>query len=47
MCTSPPVTDVWDGKTADYVVIPSQRHSLQAIDDSVILLTVFKSLPSA
>ena len=39
--------EVWDGKTADYVVIPSQRHSLQAIDDSVILLTVFKSLPSA
>ena len=37
----------WDGKTADYVVIPPQRHSLQAVDDSVILLTVFKSLPSA
>jgi quercetin dioxygenase-like cupin family protein len=38
--------DAWDGKTGDYVVIPPQRHSLQAIDDSVVLLTVFKSLPA-
>jgi quercetin dioxygenase-like cupin family protein len=39
--------DSWDGKAGDYVVIPPQRHSLQAIDDSVVMLTVFKSLPSA
>jgi quercetin dioxygenase-like cupin family protein len=39
--------DVWDGQTGDYVVIPPQRHSLQAVDDSVVMLTVFKSLPSA
>lgn len=39
--------DSWDGKTGDYVVIPPKRHSLQALDDSVVLLTVFKSLPSA
>jgi quercetin dioxygenase-like cupin family protein len=39
--------DAWDGKTGDYVVIPPQRHSLQAVDDSVVMLTVFKSLPSA
>jgi quercetin dioxygenase-like cupin family protein len=39
--------DEWDGKTGDYVVIPPQRHSLQAVDDSVVMLTVFKSLPSA
>jgi quercetin dioxygenase-like cupin family protein len=39
--------DLWDGKTGDYVVIPPQRHSLQALDDSVVMLTVFKSLPSA
>jgi quercetin dioxygenase-like cupin family protein len=39
--------DMWDGKTGDYVVIPPQRHSLQAVDDSVVMLTVFKSLPSA
>lgn len=39
--------DAWEGKTGDYVVIPPQRHSLQAVDDSVVMLTVFKSLPSA
>jgi quercetin dioxygenase-like cupin family protein len=39
--------DAWDGKAGDYVVIPPQRHSLQAVDDSVIMLTVFKSLPTA
>lgn len=36
--------DSWDGKAGDYVVIPPQRHSLQAVDDSVVMLTVFKSL---
>jgi len=39
--------DAWDGKAGDYVVIPAQRHSLQAVDDSVVMLTVFKSLPPA
>jgi quercetin dioxygenase-like cupin family protein len=39
--------DAWDGKAGDYVVIPPQRHSLQAVDDSVVMLTVFKSLPTA
>src|SRR6516164_7567420 len=39
--------DALDGKTGDYVVIPPQRHSLQAVDDSVVMLTVFKSLPVA
>lgn len=39
--------DEWDGKTGDYVIIPPQRHSLHAVDDSVIMLTVFKSLPTA
>ena len=37
----------WDGKPGDYVVIPPQRHSLQAVEDSVIMLTVFKSLSAA
>jgi quercetin dioxygenase-like cupin family protein len=36
----------WDGKTGDYVAIPAQRHALQAVEDSVVLLTVLKSLPS-
>ena len=31
---------VWDGKTGDYLNIPPERHSLTAIDDSVVLLTV-------
>ncbi|MGH3969817.1 MAG: cupin domain-containing protein [Mycobacterium sp.] len=39
--------DSWDGKAGDYVVIPPQRHSLQAVDDSVVMLTVFKSLPAS
>jgi quercetin dioxygenase-like cupin family protein len=36
----------WDGKTGDYVVIPAQRHALQAVEDSVVLLTVLKNFPS-
>ena len=39
--------NTWEGKPGDYVVIPPRRHSLQAVDDSVVMLTVFKSLPSA
>jgi quercetin dioxygenase-like cupin family protein len=33
----------WDGRTGDLLVVPDQRHSLQAHEDSVILLTVAKS----
>lgn len=39
-------SESWDGKTGDYVAIPAQRHALQAVEDSVVLLTVLKSLPS-
>lgn len=39
--------DAWDGKTGDYVEIPPQRHALQAIEDSAVMLTVWKSLASA
>ncbi len=38
--------DVWDGKTGDYVAIPPQRHALHAVEDSVVILTVLKSIPS-
>jgi quercetin dioxygenase-like cupin family protein len=38
--------DVWDGKTGDYLAIPAERHALHAVDDSVIMLTVLKSIPS-
>ena len=32
----------WDGRSGDLLVVPDQRHSLQAHEDSVILLTVAK-----
>ncbi|MFV0494351.1 cupin domain-containing protein [Mycobacterium sp.] len=39
--------DAWDGKTGDLVPIPPVRHSLLAVEDSVILLTVVKAQPDA
>lgn len=32
--------DTWEGKTGDYVTIPPIRHSLDAIADSAVVLTV-------
>lgn len=32
--------DTWDGHAGDIVPIPRERHSLEAIEDSVIMLTV-------
>ena len=32
----------WDGRSGDMIVVPNERHSLQAHEDSVILLTVAK-----
>jgi quercetin dioxygenase-like cupin family protein len=32
----------WDGRQGDLIVVPGERHSLQAHEDSVILLTVAK-----
>ncbi|HEX5597799.1 MAG TPA: cupin domain-containing protein [Micromonosporaceae bacterium] len=32
----------WPGQAGDLLVIPQARHSLQALDDSVVLLTVAK-----
>lgn len=37
----------WEGKTGDYVAIPAERHALHAVEDSVVMLTVLKTLPSA
>lgn len=34
----------WEGATGDLVVIPNVRHSLHALEDSVVLLTVMKRL---
>ncbi|OBH86888.1 cupin domain-containing protein [Mycobacterium scrofulaceum] len=39
--------DAWEGKTGDYVAIPAERHALHAVEDSVVMLTVLKTLPSA
>lgn len=38
--------DEWDGKAGDYIAIPPQRHALHAVEDSVVMLTVLKPLPS-
>ena len=34
--------DSWEGRTGDIIIIPPLRHNLQAIVDSVVLLTVAK-----
>lgn len=34
----------WDGATGDHLTIPATRHSLTALEDSVLLLTVAKPL---
>jgi quercetin dioxygenase-like cupin family protein len=32
--------DAWDGTAGDYLVIPPERHGLEAVTDAVVLLTV-------
>lgn len=32
----------WDGSPGDLIVVPDARHDLQALEDSVVLLTVAK-----
>jgi quercetin dioxygenase-like cupin family protein len=34
----------WDGVQGDLIPIPDSRHSLEAVEDSVVLLTVAKTL---
>jgi quercetin dioxygenase-like cupin family protein len=34
---------VWEGLPGDLLVIPPSRHSLEALEDSVVLLTVAKT----
>lgn len=34
--------DQWDGRTGDLLLIPDARHSLLALEDAAILLTVAK-----
>ncbi|WP_322861581.1 cupin domain-containing protein [Mycobacterium europaeum] len=39
--------DAWVGRAGDYVAIPPERHALQAVEDSVVMLTVLKTVPAA
>lgn len=35
-------TDSWEGRDGDFLVIPDARHSLDAVSDAVVLLSVAK-----
>lgn len=34
--------DAWNGSPGDLLIVPDSMHSLQALEDSVVLLTVAK-----
>ncbi|GGV21309.1 LuxR family transcriptional regulator [Actinomadura cremea] len=34
--------DAWDGIGGDLLIVPQARHALEALEDSVVLLTVAK-----
>lgn len=36
-------TTSWNGAAGDHLIVPNARHSLHALQDSVVLLTVAKS----
>lgn len=36
-------TDVWQGSMGDLLIVPDALHTLEALEDSAILLTVAKT----
>jgi quercetin dioxygenase-like cupin family protein len=38
---------VWEGRSGDLLIVPDTRHALKAVEDSVILLTVSKTVPAS
>lgn len=36
-------TDSWEGRKGDLLIVPAVRHSLEALESAVILLTVSKN----
>ena len=34
--------DAWSGRTGDLLIVPETVHALEALEDSVVLLTVAK-----
>ncbi|WP_024793452.1 cupin domain-containing protein [Tomitella biformata] len=35
-------TDSWEGRRGDLLIVPNERHSVDALEDSAFLLTVAK-----
>jgi quercetin dioxygenase-like cupin family protein len=35
-------TTTWEGRAGDLIHVPQERHSLEAVEDSAVLLTVVK-----
>ena len=37
--------DAWEGAQGDHLAVPASRHSLEALEDAVVLLTVSNRMP--